>query len=275
MSSALPPKPLKVADPANANPASAAPVAPPPHLQYAWQRCLNVADSTYAGDYHTYFNPDLLNLFAHAPRTLLDIGCASGVLCSVVKERHPASHTIGIEPNKRAADLARSRVDQVFTGTFEEVDLVAEGITHGSIDSVVAADVLEHMYDPWRTLVNLKPFLTKDAQVIISIPNSRHVNLIARLADGGMWTYEDRGLLDITHIRFFTLKEFAGLLEQTGYRLERVDHFIDPSLLEFFNAAKKGPEINLRVGRIAFERLTLQDLTELCTWQFFNRARPI
>jgi O-antigen biosynthesis protein len=274
MSSALPPKPLKVANPADANPASAAPVAPPPHLQYAWQRCLNVADSTYAGDYHTYFNPDLLGLFAHAPRTLLDIGCASGVLCSVMKERHPTMHTIGIEPNKRAADLARGRVDQVFTGTFEEVDLVAEGIAHGSIDSVVAADVLEHMYDPWRTMVNLKPFLTKDAQVIISIPNSRHVNLIARLADGGMWTYEDRGLLDITHIRFFTLMEFANLLQQTGYRIEQVAHFIDPSLQEFFNAAKKGPEINLRVGRIAFERLNLQDLTELCTWQFFIRARP-
>lgn len=272
MSSVLPPAPPKATDTANANPAA---VATPPQLQYAWQRCLNVTDSTYAGDYHSYFNPDLLNLFAHAPRKLLDIGCASGALCAEMKRRQPKTQTIGIEPNKRAAELARNRVDQVFTGTFEEVDLVAEGIGHGSIDSVVAADVLEHMYDPWRTMVNLKPFLTKDAQIIISIPNSRHVNLIVRLADGGMWTYEDRGLLDITHIRFFTLMEFANLLQQTGYRIEQVAHFIDPALQEFFVAAKKGPEINLRVGRLAFERLTVQDLTELCTWQFFIRARPI
>jgi O-antigen biosynthesis protein len=272
MSSVIPPQ--VGVDPAAAAAAKASP-ATAPKLPYAWQRCLNVADSTYTGDYHTYLNPNLLNLFAHAPRKLLDIGCATGVLCSVMKERNPSTYTIGIEPNKQAAEMARSKLDRVFTGTFEEIDLVAEGFPHGSIDSVVAADVLEHMYDPWRTMVNLKPFLSKDAQVIISIPNSRHVNLIARLADGGLWTYEDRGLLDITHIRFFTLKEFSTLLEQTGYRIERVDHFIDPSLGEFYNAAQKGPEINLRVGRLAFERLTLQDLTELCTWQFFIRARPI
>jgi 2-polyprenyl-3-methyl-5-hydroxy-6-metoxy-1,4-benzoquinol methylase len=256
------------------NAAESAVTAPTIQPSYVWQRYLNVEESSYIGNYHEHVNPNFVKLFAHSPRKLLDIGCANGALLAEMKRRDALTQTIGIEPNRHAVDIARSRVDRVFHGKFEDIDLAAEGFPHGSIDSVVAADVLEHMYDPWQTMVNLKPFLTPDGQVIISIPNSRHVSLIAGLADGGLWTYADRGLLDITHIRFFTLKEFAKLLEQTGYRMERVDYYIDPPLVAFFNDAQTKPEINMRVGRMSLERLTKQELTELCTLQLFIRARP-
>jgi O-antigen biosynthesis protein len=248
-----------------------APGAPPLHV---WQRCLDIKNAS-EGSYHAYFNPQLLDLLAHSPRHLLDIGCANGILGKYVKDSTPGARVTGIEPNQAAAAAARANIDVALCGKFEDFDLVKEGIPHGSIDTVVAADVLEHMYDPWHTLVNLKPYLSKDAQLIISIPNTRHINLIAQLADGGAWTYAERGLLDITHIRFFTLKEMAAMLEQTGYRLELVSHFIDPSFHEFYEAAKNKPQINIRVGRMSLEGITTQDLTELCTWQFFMRARPV
>jgi O-antigen biosynthesis protein len=245
-----------------------------PQSQYVWERCLDIKSAS-EGNYHAYFNPQLLDVLAHPPRRLLDIGCASGILGKYVKDTTPGAHVTGIEPNQAAANAAKANIDVALCGKFEDFDLVKEGIPHGSIDTVVAADVLEHMYDPWHTLVNLKPYLSKDAQLIISIPNTRHINLIARLADGGLWSYAERGLLDITHIRFFTLKEMAAMLEQTGYRLEAVRHFIDPSFQEFYEAAKDKPEINIRVGRLALEGVSKQDLTELCTWQFFMRARPV
>lgn len=248
--------------------ASAGPAAPP----YAWQTCLDIRNSD-GRLYQDHFNPALLDVLAHPPRVLLDIGCASGLLGQEVKARHPACRTFGIEPNAVTAELAATRLDRVLRGKFEDFDLSAEGIAPGSVDTVVAADVLEHMYDPWQALVALRPYLTADAQLILSIPNTRHIGLLKALADFGQWTYTEKGLLDITHIRFFTLSEIERLLAQTGYRLEHVNFFLDPTFERYFHQNKDKAEIHVSAGRLILERLSARDLAELCTWQFFVRAR--
>ncbi len=117
--------------------------------------------------------------------------------------------------------------------------------------------------------------ISNDAQVILSIPNSRNLNLVTALVDQGSWTYAEKGLLDITHIRFFTLKEIAAFLSQTGYHIERVDHFINSGFENLLEQSKHKKEINIRSGRFSLEGLSYQELIELCTWQFFIRARPI
>ena len=240
--------------------------------QYVWQTCLNIADAA-ATPYQQHFNPQLLDVLAHAPRTLLDVGCSSGNLGAYVKSLHPSCRTIGIEPNRASAEMAAQCLDQVLCGKFEDFKLEAEGIAPGSVDTVVMADVLEHMYDPWNVMVRLKPYLSPDAQLILSIPNTRHLGLMQGLLDGGAWTYAEKGLLDITHIRFFTLKEIARFLAETGYRLEFVNYFLDQGLAPFYEQNKSNPDINVRLGRIALERVTPKELAELCTWQFFIRAR--
>lgn len=245
----------------------------PPPGGYVWQHLLDVTNASNGG-YHQAFNPNLLDVCRQPPRRLLDVGCASGVLGKFVKDKFGA-YVAGIEPNRAASDMAKAQLDKVLFGKFEDFDLVAEGIPLGSMDTVVAADVLEHMYDPWHTMVNLKKFMTPDGQFIISVPNTRHIHLLAQLVDGGLWKYEERGLLDITHIRFFTLKEITNLLAETGYLVERVAYFLDPSFEEFYTSAKDQPQINIKVGRMALEGVTQQELTELCTWQFFIRAKPI
>ena len=240
---------------------------------FAWQTCLDLK----ASDGHVYrdhFNPVLLDALAHTPRTLLDIGCASGLLGHAVKSRYPDCRTIGIEPNEATAKLAAQNLDQVLCGKLEDFNLAAEGIGPGSVDTVVAADVLEHMFDPWRAMVGLKPYLTADAQIIMSIPNTRNIGLLQSLVDHGQWTYAEKGLLDITHIRFFTLREIGDFLTQTGYRLDHVNFFLDPRYEQLYSQNKDRPEINVRVGRMSLERLTTKELAELCTWQFFVRAVP-
>lgn len=255
---------------------SLAPVPTPAHVptetKYVWQTCLNIENAP-ATPYQQHFNPQLLDVLAHPPRVLLDVGCSTGILGHYVKGLHPACRTIGIEPNRATADLAAQNLDQVLRGKFEDFVLQDEGIAHGSIDTVVMADVLEHMYDPWRVMVNLKPYLAPDAQLILSIPNTRHLGLMQGLLDGGMWTYAEKGLLDITHIRFFTLKEIANFFAQTGYRMEFVNHFLDAGLASFYEQNKSNPDINIRLGRVALEKVTPKELAELCTWQFFIRAR--
>ena len=238
---------------------------------YAWQTCLG-ADRRGAPSYH-HFNPALLDEFAHPPRLLLDIGCATGQLAEVVKARHPECRAIGIEPDAASAQLAAQHFDRVLRGRCEDFDLEAEGIARGSVDTVVAADVLEHMYDPWRAMLGLKPFLSPDAQVILSIPNTRNLALIKALADDGRWTYEETGVLDVTHIRFFTLREIEAFLAQTGYRMEHVNFVIDPRFEQFCAQSMDKAETNLRVGRLSLERVAPKELAELCTWQFFLRAR--
>lgn len=251
-------------------PSIAAPISN--ETQYVWQTCLNVEDAP-ATPYQQHFNPQLLEVLAHPPGVLLDVGCSSGNLGAHIKRIHPACRTIGIEPNRATSEIAAQRLDQVLCGKFEDFTLLDEGIAHGSVDTVVMADVLEHMYDPWHVMVKLKPYLSANAQIILSIPNTRHLGLMRNLLDGGMWTYAERGLLDITHIRFFTLKEIANFLAQTGYRLEFVNHFLDAALVPFYEQNKSNPDINIRLGRVALEKVTPKELAELCTWQFFIRAR--
>lgn len=240
----------------------------------AWQVCLDVRNSD-GRLYQDHFNPTLLESLAGPPRHLLDIGCASGVLGMMVKEAHPQCRVTGIEPNLATANVARTRLDQVLCGLLEDFDLEKEGIARSSIDTVVAADVLEHMYDPWRAMISLKPYLTADAQFIISIPNTRHLKVSGDLIEKGEWTYAEKGLLDITHIRFFTLKEITRLITETGYQLEHVNYLLDPLLEPVYQQNVNQREINLRMGRLTLERLLPQELAELCAWQFFLRARPI
>jgi O-antigen biosynthesis protein len=256
--------PAATPDPADSAPRPAEP-------KFPWQTCLNAT----RGEGHVYhhFNPALLSLFAHSPRTLLDIGCASGLLAQSVKAANPSCRTIGIEPDPAAARLAAEKLDQVLCGKFEDFNLEAEGIALGSIDTVVAADVLEHMYDPWRVMSGVRPFLSKDAQVIISLPNTRHLGLVKALLDDGRWEYQELGLLDITHIRFFTLREIEAFLRQTGYSIDQVTYFIDERFKDFYAKSKDQARINIRIGRVAMEDLTQKELAELCTWQFFIRAR--
>lgn len=247
------------------------PNAPSPS-QPAWKTHLGPGSDDGAV-YENHFNPALLESFANPPRILLDIGCSSGWLGHKVRRRHPDCRVIGIEPHAATAKVAATRLNQVIQAPFENVNFSAEGIAEGSIDTVVAADVLEHMVDPWRAMLKIKPMLTPDAQLIFSVPNGRHIRFIHGILEFGNWQYTDRGMLDVTHLRFFSLQTFATLLQETGYRIEHCNYFLDQSLEAFYAEQVKQPKINLCVGRIAFNDLKPQELLELCTWQFFIRAR--
>ncbi len=240
--------------------------------RHVWQQYLDVEETDATG-YHEGARGDLVAMFTNQPRFVLDIGCAAGGTGAVLKQQYPQAQVWGIETNRAAAGVAATRLDKVLVGKFEEFDLEAEGIAKGSLDGVIVADVLEHMYNPWKVMDTLRPYLAPHAQVIASIPNVRNLALMGDLANGN-WRYEALGLLDITHIRFFTYREVERFFRETGYRLARTTYGIDSRLRELFDQHKDHCPATIDIGKMVLRDITSEELHELCSLQFYVVAVP-
>lgn len=244
--------------------------AAPVGQQFVWQQYLEVEEIDATG-YHAGARGDLVEMFSNNPKIVLDIGCAAGGTGELLKRKFPDCKVWGVETNRAAAKFAAERLDRVLVGKFEEFDLQQEGIAKGSLDGVILADVLEHMYNPWSVMVALQPYLSATAQVIISIPNVRNLKLMEDLA-AGFWRYDAAGLLDITHIRFFTLKEFRRFLHETGFHVNFMRYGIDQRLAAFFQANKDVDKLNVELGRMTLSNVGKEELSELCSLQFYINA---
>lgn len=230
-----------------------------------------------AEGYFEHARVELLDLFARAPRRLLDVGCGAGATSALIKAQWPGATAIGLEVVPQAAEQARARVDRVICASAETVDFAREAID--TIDTVVLADVLEHLVDPWSFLRRLKPVLTPDAMLIVSIPNAANLWLIEELANG-RFDYTDEGLLDRTHLRFFTRASIARMFAETGYRIEalkriddgRVDDITMHRLLGIM--LPRRPLGSLRGRRVTVHGVDDDAYEDLRTSQFAIRATP-
>jgi 2-polyprenyl-3-methyl-5-hydroxy-6-metoxy-1,4-benzoquinol methylase len=148
---------------------------------------------------------------------VLDVGCAEGAGVGMLRELG-ATHLAGIEIDEQFAAVARERYNHVVHGSVPE-DLDWE---EGSFDTILCYDVLEHLYDPWSTLRQLKTLLAPNGRIHVSIPNARHKNVWMPLVLRGTVRYARAGLLDVTHLRFFTRHDAVRMLEAAGFRVESV-----------------------------------------------------
>ena len=157
----------------------------------------------------------------------LDVGCASGRLGEAIKKFRADSSVNGIELDPGAIALAWKRLDRVFDLDLKDPLPELEGPYH----CITCCDVLEHVADPWRLLRSLTSQLAPGGQLLASIPNIRFFPVLFDLVWKGRFTYRGSGVLDATHLRFFTLFEMKKLFESAG--LEVVDTYplIDPSTL--------------------------------------------
>jgi len=171
-----------------------------------------------AAEYYLETRPDI-QAIAHAQgKRILDVGCAAGELGHALKLAG-ALEVVGIERSAEAARLAKTRLDQVLVSDVESFDLPLE---EASFDRIIFADILEHTIDPWSVLASYGRYLKSDGLVIASIPNIRFYAVIARLIFN-RWGYSESGILDSTHLRFFTLPTIKEMFERAGYQIERVD----------------------------------------------------
>lgn len=171
-----------------------------------------------APEYFQGQRSDVVNLVPKECSRILDVGCGYGGLGRNLRARGMLQ-VFGVEINSEARTQLEGIYDDFWIGDVEQVNLPAEIET---FDCVVFADVLEHLRDPWGTLERYIQWLKPGGCVVASIPNVRNIALLYNLLLRGRWRYEDSGLLDRTHLRFFTRKEIHDLFANAGLEIELV-----------------------------------------------------
>jgi 2-polyprenyl-3-methyl-5-hydroxy-6-metoxy-1,4-benzoquinol methylase len=145
---------------------------------------------------------------------VLEFGCATGYMSEVLKTRKRATVT-GIEIEAEAGELAKEHCKRVIIGDAEELDY-DELLGDERFEAILFVDVLEHLKEPGDLLRRIRPFLADDGVVLASIPNIAHGSVrLALLA--GEFRYRRTGLLDDTHVRFFTRAGIHDLFESSGF----------------------------------------------------------
>ena len=239
-----------------------------PTFDYPWQQL--DADLHFHSLKHDYAPAGLLQMVSTPPREVLDVGCFCGGSGRWLKTQFPTARVTGVEMLDKAAAIAREAYDEVHVGKFEDIDLSA---WQGKFDAIIAADVLEHMYNPWAVLQKLSPLLAPGGAIYISLPNIRNLNILRGLA-GGEWRYAGAGILDITHIRFFTRAQILEMLAQTGWQAQEVKFNLDPRLMPSFKDVDLSTIQQINAGKLKLENLSHEDVLELLALQFFIRATP-
>lgn len=143
---------------------------------------------------------------------MLEVGCACGATLLEIKNKYKKAQLFGIELNPNEAKIAAHILD-VSNENIESSNLKYE---NGFFDYIIFADVLGHLYDPWKVLANMRKYLKEGGYILASISNVMHYSIIADLLKGN-FTYMDAGILDRTHLRFFTLNEINRLFTASGY----------------------------------------------------------
>jgi len=167
---------------------------------------------------HDQHNPELLALMPPHASRIIEAGCSSGALAREYKKLNPTCSYVGIEIEPAYAERARRYCDIV-----HELDI--EAASDQQLDEAfvgdcwVFGDTLEHLRDPWRLLQRIRIRLPAHGSVVACIPNVQHWSVQARLVSG-QFRYEPMGLLDRTHLRFFTRETIGELFSGAQFAIE-------------------------------------------------------
>jgi 2-polyprenyl-3-methyl-5-hydroxy-6-metoxy-1,4-benzoquinol methylase len=178
---------------------------------------------------------------------ILEIGCGDGTTGAAALSAGKAGHYTGIELMPDIAECARSRLNHVITDDIEQLDLTQ---FHGQFDALIMSEVIEHLVDPWKTLSRLMLCLKPGGEIIASSPNVAHRKVITDLI-AGRFEYAPEGVMDRTHLRWFTPRSYRALFEGAGCIEVRVMPIRRPGLL---------PRL---VNRLTGDRYTHLSMTQI------------
>ena len=163
---------------------------------------------------------DVLAHISGAPARVLEIGCGAGSTMAELRKRGQVTQAVGVELDPASAETARAQFDTIYVSAVETAPF-EQAIAPGTLDLVLCLDVLEHLVDPWTVVKRVTPLLAPGGRLYISLPNVRNWKFLARLFFRGDFRYRDSGILDRTHLRFFTRETAMDLARSGG--LEIVD----------------------------------------------------
>ncbi len=171
-------------------------------------------------NYYSYARYEIIKLIEDEkdkPIKVLEIGCGCGATLFSIEYQWPNSEVKGIELIENVVRIGANNCD-IIQGDIETMNIPYE---KGFFDYVILGDVLEHLYSPDKVLEKIRPYMKKDASLIVSVPNIMNKSVIMSLLKGE-FHYEDAGILDRTHIKFFTIKTIIELLEKCGFKTDFV-----------------------------------------------------
>ncbi len=186
------------------------------------------------------------------PETVLEVGCGSGNTLRYLKEQG-ARRTFGIEVNSTVAKAATNHVDHLAVGDIESMEW---SFADRLFDCIILGDILEHLRDPWGVVKKLSESLPSGGQLVASLPNVRFYSVSIPLLFAGRWTYAEEGILDRTHLRFFTRRTAVELFLEAGFAIRKVSFTYGPK-------------------RRLFNRLTLGIFRNLLAYQYLVHAYKV
>ena len=188
---------------------------------------------------------------------VLEIGCGAGATMKWIRSHHTVQNAVGIEMVPEMAKRAASVFDSILSGNVETMDL-----PEGRFDLIIALDVLEHLVDPWSVVRRLHVLLSPGGMIVASIPNIGHFSVAGPLLSRGRWNYAEDGLLDRTHLRFFTRQTAVDLLTCSGLVADKIV------------TVQRGPKFRSATARwYSLKALGWILPGRLLDWQFLVRVR--
>jgi SAM-dependent methyltransferase len=221
-------------------------------------------------DYFSHSRPEIAAEVPVSALSILDVGCGTGRLGERLRREVPGRTVTGIELDAAAAQEAARVLDSV-----HQVDVEAFEVPFatGQFDCIILADILEHLNDPWAATHRLLDFLRPGGTLIVSLPNIRNIEVMRGLLHDGRWEYQDEGILDRTHLRFFTRRQFLGFLGTQDIACQRITYL-----------GEVGPDTRFTGSMLVNDNITIHDLEpeevpELCATQLvytgvYRQSRP-
>lgn len=172
-------------------------------------------------EYGHSVNGPLLRFIGPVEGSVLDVGCGAGGWADHLRQAG-AERLIGLEPDENTAKLASTRYDSVIVSSIELATL--DTSNQSTFDVIIMADVLEHLVNPWKALEQCAQWLRPTGRLIISVPNLRYFRVLSNVAIKGLFDYSDHGgVMDRTHLRWFTPRSLAGDLRRAGLIPTRIE----------------------------------------------------
>jgi methionine biosynthesis protein MetW len=169
--------------------------------------------------YYENSREEMLRYIPAGVHKTLEFGCGCGHFSELLKRTY-GTESWGVEIDEESVASARQKLDRVVKG--DAMECLAE-LPDGYFDVIILNDILEHLVDPFRLLDRVRWKLTRDGVIVSSIPNVRYWDNLWHLLWEADWTYKKNGILDITHLRFFTYKTMVRMFQDLGYEILRME----------------------------------------------------
>lgn len=169
--------------------------------------------------YYNNVRKDMLKYIPCDVRKTLEFGCGEGGFSELIKDKFGVE-TWAVEIDEKSAKMASEKLDKVINcDAHKAIDKLPDNY----FDCIIFFDILEHLVDPYSLLCVLKTKLTKEGVIVASIPNIRYYRSLVKLVVHGDWDYKNHGILDKTHLRFFTYKSIVKLFNNLAFEILEIE----------------------------------------------------